>query len=648
MKANRADSAFTKSADARDARNTRSDSPCYPSDDSAGAGACNTSIHIRNDDTVNIFTCHPAVAEPSPTPTPPDPTPECPPELPPTGACVPFALGSKPKAGLEARFRPLLENTQVPSTLPAAFFHLARRFLLGRDPANALESKAFDVFTKMSPEVRAIMACALGTFDALAPTDRDRLFTSGIADSPDEPVEPGRLAELVAAELLERTSHEAFGDGDCLDTERPGQVRVIEFDEGSVITVNVCRINGLRTVSFAPKLTLAEYTPEERQRECTLEIVDGEVIPNCRDLTEPCPGNDVDGTCLRVPEVAAGAGVVLEGFNFFDVQTRVRLEAQGDAEIVREVDAHVCGDTETPVTETVDGKVLPIVDCRVHDRLSFRVPDDLPDGIYALTVIVPNNLGLPGFDDEIRSNTPQFIRVIAPSTATFQIASEELKCVLETAAPVFRNAGSDEIGITSIAVPIGLDLTPGQAFERTFEFGDVDTGEERRMRAVLFQGSNIAGVALSLIGFEIDNREAFEQQIRDFADAYVAILQSNWEAVTAAVGAVGGAVAVALGLGAPWAEAIAGAITLAIHVFVAVWAPADLVIEDAAAFTTLDLGALTSPLFPAPEPVEFTSAGDIDVRIVPVSKGVEYVERREYRSDAEDSKYHVTLRYNRL
>lgn len=642
MKSTRPDRTLAKPAD------TRSGSARYPLDRSAGAKTCNTSIHISNDDTVNIFTCHPAAAQPTPTPTPPDSTPECPPELPPTGACVPFALGSKPKTSLEDRLRPLLENTRVPSTLPAAFFHLARRFLLGRDPANALESKAFDVFRRMSPEVRAVMACSLGAFDALAPKDRNQLFTPGIADSPDQPVEPARLAELLAAELLERTSHDAFGVGECIDTERPGQVRVIEFDEGSVIAVNVCRINGLRTSSFAPGLTLAEYTPEELQRECTPEVVDGEVRLNCEVQTEPCPGHNVDGTCLRVPEVAAGAGVMLEGINFFDVQTRVRLEAQGDASIVRQVDAHVCGDTETPVTETVDGQVRPIVDCRVHDRLSFPVPDDLPDGIYSLTVVVPNNLGLPGFGEEISSNPPQFIRVVAPSTATFQIASEQLDCVLETAAPVFRNAGSDEIGITSIAIPIGLDLTPGQPFERRFEFGDVDTGEERAMNGVLFQGSNIAGVALSLIGFEIDNRDAFEQQIRDFADAYILVLRSSWEAVAAAVGTLGGLVAVALGLSASWAAAIAAGITLAIHIFIAIWAPADLVIEDAAAFTTLQLGALTSPAFPAPDPFELTSAGDIDVRVVPVSKGVQYVERRQYHSDNEDSEYHITLRYNRL
>lgn len=61
------------------------------------------------------------------------------------------------------------------------------------------------------------------------------------------------------------------------------------------------------------------------------------------------------------------------------------------------------------------------------------------------------------------------------------------------------------------------------------------------------------------------------------------------------VGSAGGLVAVALGLSSAWAAAIAAAITLAINIFVALWAPATLIIEDAAAFTALDLATLTSP-----------------------------------------------------
>jgi hypothetical protein len=360
--------------------------------------------------------------------------------------------------------------------------------------------------------------------------------------------------------------------------------------------------------------------------------------------TDDCPGNEVEGTCLRVPEVRAGDAVVLQGVNFFDIQTRVRLEAQAPGTTTREVETHVCGDVTTPVTETVDGVERTIADCRVQDILTFRVPEDLPDGIYGLKVIVPNNVGLPGFGDEFESTRTQFIRVVPSATATFQIAADILNAVKETAPAFF---GSDEVGIKTLAIPIAPDLTPGPVVERNFEFGDVDSGEDRRM-GVLFQQGPIGGVALSIIGFEIDNRDVFEKQIQDFADAYVEILKSGWAAIASSVGALGGLVALALGLSNAWATAIAAAVTLAINIFVALWAPADLIIEDAAAFTTLDLGMLTSPNFPQPAPVEFTSAGGIAVRVEPVSKGFQYVERREYRSDEEDSEYHITLRYNRL
>ena len=46
--------------------------------------------------------------------------------------------------------------------------------------------------------------------------------------------------------------------------------------------------------------------------------------------------------------------------------------------------------------------------------------------------------------------------------------------------------------------------------------------------------------------------------------------------------------------------------------------------------------------------VAYINGSRIDVKIVPVSKDVQYRERREYRSDDEDNDYRITLRYNRL
>ena len=58
--------------------------------------------------------------------------------------------------------------------------------------------------------------------------------------------------------------------------------------------------------------------------------------------------------------------------------------------ITRDLDAQVCGDDETKLTEIINGVEVPIIDCRVHDRLTFRVPDDVPPGLYDFQVMVPN------------------------------------------------------------------------------------------------------------------------------------------------------------------------------------------------------------------------------------------------------------------
>ncbi len=97
------------------------------------------------------------------------------------------------------------------------------------------------------------------------------------------------------------------------------------------------------------------------------------------------------------------------------------------------------------------------------------------------------------------------------------------------------------------------------------------------------------------------------------------------------------------------ALAIAAAITLAIDVFVALWAPADLIIEDALGLTTVDLGTLTNANFPEPIVEEHITAGDINVQVTPLDKRPQqFRERRAYVSDDEESRYEITLRYNRV
>jgi hypothetical protein len=87
----------------------------------------------------------------------------------------------------------------------------------------------------------------------------------------------------------------------------------------------------------------------------------------------------------------------------------------------------------------------------------------------------------------------------------------------------------------------------------------------------------------------------------------------------------------------------------AIDVFVALWAPADLIIEDSIGPTTLDLVELTSVNFPLPLPSEHITPQGIKVKVTPLDKIThQYRERREYISDDEESRYEIVLRYNRV
>jgi hypothetical protein len=613
----------------------------HPADHAEG---CRIDIRIDGRGDVNIYNCT--------APCPPSPAPQtepcvCPPTA--TGACVPLALGAKPKQSRKRKLEKLLANNRVPSALAASFFHNARRFVQGRPAANPLEAQVFNVLRSLPPELKGVLSCALGSFDSLSSAERERLFGSALTSDPDVAIDPDTLAEAVGAEIVQRASIGVFGDPNAAEQERPGLIRVFD-PTGSELPPNqvrICRINNLRTVHFAPPLSIGEYTPQELEQNCTLSIVDGQIQQNCTVETFPCTGNFFDSdTCMRVVDVETGQSVLLEGVNFFSIDAKVRLVARDQPGIVREVEAHVFGDIDTPREEVVGGALIS--DCRVHDRITFKVPDDLAPGlVYELRVLVPNITGIAALGDHLESDS-EFIRAVVPATARFQIASETLFAREETSPESF---GSDEVGIKMLAVPLLADGNTGAVQENKVRFGDVDTGDRRNMNRVLFAHTeNIAGVALSIVGFEIDGEDAFEKQIDSFTDAYIDIVKREWDAVKELVAAAGGVSALkGLGLKGAIVLAIAAVLTLAVDVFIALWAPADLLIEDALGFTTVDLAELTNADLPAPSVTEYSTAGGIDVKVSPVEKRAqEYSELRHYASDDEDSQYEITLRYNRL
>jgi len=281
------------------------------------------------------------------------------------------------------------------------------------------------------------------------------------------------------------------------------------------------------------------------------------------------------------------------------------------------------------------------------------VPDDLPPGIYSVQVAVPNVSGIPALGDPILSNF-QFVRVVLPPTARFEISGETLRCREETSPALF---GSDEVRVHVLAVPITIgpdSLVAGDAQEFESDEFEMDTGDQRDLKKVLFSHQQpIDGVILMIHGFEIDSEKAYREQINDFTTLFKDYLKI---VVSAVLGVGGGAIALVKGLEGLLKLAlahvlllvIAGVVVLAISAVLALWAPADPLIEDAIGLTTTDLAALTSAEFPAPDASTHTSAAyGIRVEVSPIEKiPTQYREHREYIG--EDSRYELVLRYNRV
>ena len=603
---------------------------------------CKVEIKIENQGDVNIYNCTEASTEPGDGHT-------CPPIA--TGACVPASLGAKPKQSLRRKLDTLLGANPVPSALGAGFFQLARRYLAGKAPANPIEERAFATFRQMPADHQRILACACDSFESVPADERDRLFASGVGGDVEQPLDGEQLTTAFAAEVAANVGIAVFADPDCPIVEHPGQVRTQPNPGGEFppSQVRICRVNGLRTAQYTPPLAPGDYTPDEVQQRCHVVLEGNEPVLVCEVQTTDCVGHDVGGLCLRVQDVEAGQAVLLEGVNFSSIDTKVRL-TEVSTSLFRDIDTRVCGDLDTPLTETINGVETPILDCRVHDRLTFPVPDDLAPGLYDIQVLVPNVAGL-GWGDTLFSDGVRGISVLLPSSARFQIASETLHCREETSPASF---GSDEVGLNILGVPLFPDLTGGEAQRPNggspIRFGDVDSGDNRAMDHVLFAHQQpILGLALSIMGYEIDGERAFEQQIEGFTESLLDVLSQEWEFLKEHLDAEDIKKIIEFGMDHPVLLAVAVAVAIAVTIIVALWAPADLIIADAVGPTTFDLIQLTSVNYPLPEPSEYETAGGIKVKVTPLDKTPnQYRERREYICDDEDSRYEIVLRYNRL
>jgi hypothetical protein len=613
---------------------------------------CDVDIHIDSRGDVNIYNCAPSsAAGPS----------DCPPCTPPRGTCIPVAAGAKHKLSREQKLGSLADGMAVPSSIAAGVIHMMRRFLLDKSPANPLETSAFATFEKIS---RDLLMCTLTAIDAATPGLGSRLFAPSLLGDPTQPLDEAALTTALGQEIVQRIGVQVFGDPNGLDQERPGRVRVFEPQGGEIQPnqVLICRINDLRTGSFIPPPT--DYLPAEIQHDCAVQFVDGQPQVVCQVRTTDCPGNSLPGAvsvCGRVLDVAFGDSLVLEGVNYFSVDAKVRFIDKPTGNPVRDVDAHVWGDVDTPLTD-VNGELIN--DCRVHDRLSFTVPDDLAPGSYQFQVVVPNITGIPALGAELTSNA-EFLNVLPAPTTRFEIVTESILARKET-SPAWW--GSDEVGLHTMSAAFDTSLqlvdlpdfadpskratTQDQRF-KDIQNVDFDSGTRRDItRKVFAPDKQILGMLLVVLGDEIDSQHAYDAQITSNWDYFLDLVKAQLPYIGAAVGGAGADLLKNFSGMKAILEGVALLVLAGIDGLIAWWAPADPIIRDSIALSVNDLATLTSANAPAPDPRHFTSESGIVVRVnetvPPVKLPLEYHEVREYDCAAEDSLYEITYRFSRV
>ena len=571
---------------------------------------------------------------------------------PPQGSCLPPVAGAKHKLSRAQKLTIRAARSKVPSVLAASTMHMIRRHVAGHAPANALEQR-LSVRLKTLPP--ALLRCMVDGLDAVPLGQRGALLTDQAFADPAQPLDPAQLVTALITEIRQRAALTLFGDAAAI-TARPGKNRLYEpVGEDFFSQVRICRVNQLRTANFIPALLPQEYTPQEVQQDCRPIIVNGEPQIVCEVRASNCPGNSLTGACARVLDVSQGEALELEGVNYFDVNAVVRLVDRETSTIRRDVEAFIFGDIDTPRDEQANGSTVLINDCRVHDKATFTVPSDIPPGIYQVQVIVPNSVNNPAFGANIESNG-EYINVLPPPTARYQIAVERIIARVETAPASW---GSDEVGLQVVAVAMNLANQPLAV--TTTKFKDVlggvefDSGTTRNIERIVFASDQpILAMVLAVLGHEVDSEDAYDREITEWSDIFTDLVKEQWEFLLGLITTGGGLGAAINAIG--WYGAIAGAVAAAVVVAIdfitSLWAPADLIIEDNIALSIMALDRLTSVAAPIPPAGSFTSNAGIKVNvntsIVPEKIPFQYRETREYVSDEEESRYQITYRYNRI
>jgi hypothetical protein len=536
---------------------------------------------------------------------------------------------------------------------------MMRRFMLGMTPANPLETAAFATLGKIS---RDLLSCTLTAFDAAPPRQRSRLFAPSLLLDPSQPLDEAALSTAIGEEIAQRIGIQVFGDPNGLGEERPGRIRVYEPQgEDFYSQVRICKVNDVRSADFVPPISPDNYQPAEIQHDCAIHVVDGRPEVVCQVRTADCPGNAITSdVCARVLDVPFGDSVVLEGVNYFSVDAKVRFSDKQTGAPVRDVDAHVWGDVDTPVT---DGQTL-INDCRVHDRLTFQVPNDLAPTTYQINVVVPNITGISAFGTELVSNS-EFLDVIPSATARFEIVTESILAREETFPSWW---GSDEVGLHTMAAAFDSnfqlvtlpnlepnkprDVAQEQPF-KNIQSVDFDSGTRLDItRKVFAPDTPILGMLLVVLGDEIDSQGAYDEQVTSNWDYFVHLVELELPYIGLPAGGGIWDLIKNFSLKKLFLLAAALAVLAGIDLLIAWWAPADPIIRDSIALSIDDLATLTSSNAPAPDPTTFNSENGIVVNVnktvPPVKLLDEYHETREYVCDNQGSRYEITYRFSHV
>lgn len=244
--------------------------------------------------------------------------------------CIPVSPGSKPKQTPEFKIKRLLQSTSISSVMAADYFHMVRRHMAGKSAGNPSEEVLFNVFQHLSPKAHEVLKCTLDKFESLPAEDRTRLFNSDFLGDINLANNPVKIRKAVFQEVFHHATLEALDTTKCTTEERPGRVRTqpnpgVEFPPSQVL---ICRINGLRTGQFVPRLAPGEYTSQEITQTCHMETdQNNNSIQVCEPKTTNCPpGTDFDGICLRLHEFEIGGNVALEGMNFSSIDTKVQFK----------------------------------------------------------------------------------------------------------------------------------------------------------------------------------------------------------------------------------------------------------------------------------------------------------------------------------